>query len=486
MIFDSIPFAEVSLKSGGIAHRALSSFIAQIEKKLGVIVSYDARTISLGRPDLLEATSLAHALERAGVIHSLQKSIVLPDEVPLTLWSAKCGDTTESFVAGCSPRSNPDSDLQAMYACLAEGVERSIWFTASDHCKKTVHATTGELQRKRISFIPPERFAGFNAAQRENNPKRELRPDSSYFWTRGLSLVRNTFVHLPFQTVSGKQRSENEIRESEPFIRQQTTIGLATWPTRKGAQLAGALEIIEREAYMIMWLNQLTLPKINLDSVCKDNEPLHTFIEKAERYNFKVHAIQMLTDAPTHAICVMVEDLSGMEPRFTMGLKSHRSLPYAIEKAMTEALRARRMYRHHVATGGHWDSKTPVLEVGHAERVYYWGVPENAKCLEFLIAGKEIVPEKKVWDSDTEDQHLSRILVWCRTSNFECISVPLTSSAKNVTPWHIEMMVMPDLQPTYLYENSRSFGCNRWQEVPKKFDITPRDTPYEDRPHPFA
>jgi ribosomal protein S12 methylthiotransferase accessory factor len=481
MILDSFPFSALPENA---TRRAISSFIALVEKKLGVIVSYDANSILFGRPDLTEATTLASLLEKNGIVVSLKPSIVPPDEPPIKLWSAQCAGRAGSLVGVGGGSSH--SDLQAIYATLAEGVERCIWFTQSDYCKKTLHATPDELRRRKIRFVAPERFAGFSATQRESHPRRKLRSDASYFWTSGTSLLTGAPAHLPFQTLSGKGSAEDEASDAEPAIRHRTTIGLATWPTQKGAQLAGALEIIEREAYMVMWLNQLTLPRIALGPVCEESPTLLAFVKKCERYGLKVHAIRMLTDAPTHAICVVLEDESEVEPRFALGLKAHRSLAYAIEKAMTEALRARRAYRNYAASGNRWDSTKPILEIGHVDRLYYWGLPENARNLEFLIAGKEAAHETREWDSDTEEGHLSRILLWCRTSNFECISIPLTSSKKNITPWHIEMVVMPDLQPTYLLERSRSFGCNRWQEVPKKFNISPRSEPYEERPHPYA
>jgi ribosomal protein S12 methylthiotransferase accessory factor len=304
-------------------------------------------------------------------------------------------------------------------------------------------------------------------------------------------------IYIPFQTISGMRREhflhndtetqgENLQAEREPVIRSGTTTGLATWSTRTGAILAGAMEIIEREAYMIMWLNQFSLPRIRLDEISAKNSSLGELLKKCEKYRIKIHAIRMLTDAPTHAVCVVAEDMSGLEPRFALGLKADRSLSRAIEKAAIEALRMRPKYRFFLASGKTWDIQTPVIDIGHEERAYYWAQKENSKQLEFLISGEILPPPKDSWDNDSDEEHLSRIIGWCRSSNFDFASVSLGKSAKNVTPWHIEMAVMPDLQPMHLLERSRMFGSSRWRTVPEKLGLTPLSEPYAAAPHPFV
>jgi hypothetical protein len=129
---------------------------------------------------------------------------------------------------------------------------------------------------------------------------------------------------------------------------------------------------------------------------------------------------------------------------------------------------------------------TPVGKIGHRDRLEYWGTAEHAKHLEFLIQGKEEDAPTALWETDTEEQHLSRIIEWCRKNNYECFSVALDTSAKNPTSLHVEQVVIPELQPAYLTETTQAFGGNRWKEVPLKFGISPRKEPFAERPHPFS
>lgn len=476
MLIDAIP----AFASGDAPHesrqaRAISSFLRFIEKKLGVSVVRDARIAPYERPDLATAWKLASDLHRAGVIEThILPADPMPDEPHLKLWYAFCTDSTRHRAGGASLQ----SDLDALMATLAEALERTIWFTETDYFRNPIRARANEMRKPHIA---PERFASFSPEQRTGRGN-SLSPDASYLWVEGRSLVNNSPIYLPAQTVSGYGRHAESL---EPLIRQRTTNGLATWPTQTGAQLAGALELIERDAYMIMWLNQLTLPRLDLSTILDEHDPLARFIARSERYNLKIHIVPMITDAPTHAICAVVEDTTGNQPRFTVGLKAHRSLATAIEKATTEALRARRGYRGRAARNETIDPTTPVEQIQHHGRVDYWAHPAHAEQLEFLIRGEKRAPVSAAWDVDSIEQHLHRIVAWCRSAGYEYASVPLTGSAKNPTTMHVEMTVIPELQPLYVMESHRMFGGTRLREIPEAFGYAPRDTLFSDAPHPF-
>lgn len=480
MIIDGIPAEQLATKAN-FTDRAITSFIKFIERKLNVSVIKNIRGLP-DDPALFAPLRLARMLQDKGIIKSSGRTVRnFPDEPRLRSWYAICNDSTSHQVGGTTW----DSDADALYAALAEGLERYIWLTQDDFFIRPTKATTDGI-RTVGSFIAPEKIAGFSEEQRANNPELQLHNDTEYLWIQATSLTKKAAVYIPAQVVNRAQSQQQEPGAKEPLIRRQTTIGLATWPTQTGARLAGAQEVIEREAYMVMWLNQLTLPRLSLAPLCARDPSLARIIASCERYGLKTHVIQMLTDAPTHAFTVVMEDTSNIAPRFTFGLKAHRNPSFAIQKAMTEALRAHRGCRLWFDAGNSWDMKTPASEVGHRERLYYWSMPEHAKKLEFLIQGPLIETETKEWESDTEEQNLQRILSWCAEKELECISVSLGTSAKNPTPWHVEMVIMPELQPTYLTESTQAFGGNRWREVPILFGYSPRDKPFADEPHPFS
>jgi len=474
MLIDAVSATESNDESG----RAIASFLSFIERKLGVLVVRDGRSFD---PSLAAPLHLAKLLQDKGIIKSFYKNIQLSDEPRMQSWSAICNNRTSHQTGGASW----DSEEQALYAALAEALERYIWFMKEDYYVDPTRATVEGISAKGI-FVPPERFSGYSDEQRELNKRRHITKDAEFVWIQGLSLVQNMPIYVPSQVVSGVWSEYYTPGTPEPAIRPPITIGLATWPTQAGARCAGANEAIEREAYMVMWLNQMTMQRYSHASLRAFDPKLGRLIDACEKYRLKIHVIQMPTDAPTHAIAVVLEDLSDVAPRYTIGIRTHRSLINAVEKAAAEAFRARRGHRYWIRQGNAWDPATPARDVGHRDRLYYWGCPENAPRLKFLIEGPEIAAKPAAWEADTSDEHLERIVRWCTESNLECIAVSLGTSPTNPTPLHIEMMIMPDLQWTYLSETTQVFGGTRWREIPTKLGYAPRTEPFADEPHPFS
>ncbi|MEN9561647.1 MAG: hypothetical protein RIQ56_920, partial [Candidatus Parcubacteria bacterium] len=462
MIIDGISASKAG-SAAPLRERATAAFLAFVEKKLGIKTTNDIRDLRVNL-DMVETVRLANKLVQTGVITEFARVASDPDYPRTYTWRAVCNNETKHPVGG----NTWESDHDALRAAIAEGLERFIWLTQEDYFQRAVRARAEDMARRGF-FISPEKIAGFSDAQRHGISTRTISPETFFTWIQGVSLVRGRKTFVPAQVISGTKNRETAQIYPEPEIRVSTTIGLATWPTQVGAQLAGINEILEREAYMIMWLNQLSLPRYTLSSLTSVDPGLTKLFADLERYRFKVSIIKMITDAPTHAIAAVIEDTSRSFPLYTIGLKAHRNLTSAVQKAVSEALRAQKSQRNWEKAGNVWNVNTPLETIGHRDRLRYWSVPENAKHMKFLVEGKEISAEKTPWANDTENQHLERIIEWCRTKNYECISVPLTKSAKNVTPWHIEMMFMPDVQPTYLTERNRTFGCNRWKEVPEFF-----------------
>lgn len=479
MILDGIPYQDYSrFLYSDSKGAAIRSFVRYLEKKLGIFAIYPTHSIPLGDASLIRPLQVAEDLISKGIIDSFRREIPYPDEPPIRIWS--CRSTYRSRVHVTGGMSS-ESDENALFAALAEGLERYVRSTQRDYFVSPLRATTAEIAEKG-SFLAPERFVGFSDEQRIRHPTLRLSPQDSYLWIRGASLTDGRTVFIPAQIASALP----EFRQGplkEPIIRVPSTVGLATWPTQARARLAGILEIIEHDAYMIMWLNQISPTRISLSRFRRQNPGLDALIQKCARYRLKVHALRMPTDAPTYAICAVVEDMTGVGPRFTLGLRAHFSLATAVEKALLEALRARVNYR---AFNTRPDSEAVAGNSSEDfARTSYWEARDNASGLEFLTRGREEKHEMDAWEDDTAERHLERLIAWCHEKGYECVAVSLGISKINPTPWFIEKIVMPDLQPSHVKEEWPYIGGRRLKEVPTRLGYTPREIPFTEAPHPF-
>jgi ribosomal protein S12 methylthiotransferase accessory factor YcaO len=188
----------------------------------------------------------------------------------------------------------------------------------------------------------------------------------------------------------------------------------------------------------------------------------------------------MHTNAPTYAICVVLEDTRGIAPQFSLGLRADRSLPRAVLSALLEALRAR-------VTSQDLTEKTDADPLTDEEiHLRFWRAQERSKRLSFLIHGDLIDLKPQPWERDSDEKHMERLRAWAQEKKYEIASVSLTGSQKNPTNLHIESVVIPELLPYYIREDCKHYASERLKKIPALFGYTPRETPYLDEPHPFG
>ncbi len=444
-----------------------------ITKRLGVTIGYTADSFLLADPRYVRVMRILERMQQRGMVLECYMPPLLTDEPPIKMWQVRFREGDESKSGGTAPT----DDVLALTIALAEAQERYIWFHSTDYYRNPRVATVDHML-SRYNTIDPARFAGLSQEQRARNPRFHISPTSSFKWIQGYSYVQQRHVYVPARTASPHQEA---VTQDEPFIRKLISTGLATYPERTEALLRGALEVIERDAYMISWLNQLTLPRIQVDELAHDAE-LAFLMASCDRYRLQVHLIPLLTDAPAHVIMAVIEDPLKHQPPFAFGLKAHRSLSAAARGAIMEALRARSGTRRRLSM----PDRPPLPKtIGHFDRLDYWAQGDNYKKLAFLIEGPVQAPQIAPWETDSVEAHWQRILTWCTTRGYECLSVPLTPSRANVTDWHIEMVIIPELQPIHYHEGLPHIGGTRLQEIPTQYGYRARD-PFVTEPHPFA
>ncbi|MCA9366348.1 YcaO-like family protein [Candidatus Kaiserbacteria bacterium] len=464
----------------GFSDDAKLALITFIEKYFNASVTVDANYIPYGRTDLIPLFSIAQQLIEAKLIKNYRPITGYHDEPLQYHWAVTCGTHDNQRAGGMSI----DSDYDAFIAALAEAVERYLWFEDTSYFKKPMYASINEMQKKSISFISPDQITGVSKEQREKYGRLSFAPDSKFTWTLGQSWTTGKQLYLPAQLVNS---CRDKKLAREPILLMPITTGLATWPTREGAVLAGALEVIERDAYMILWLNQLKLPRLNLLDLAHTSPKLQRLLELCKKYQLEPSAIRMVTDAPTYAICASLKDTHEHVPAFTVGLKAHNSLSTAVEGALLEALRIRQTIRNRQSRTGKQSVKRDGSKLNHLERLDYWAEPQQVSNMYFLSGTDSSEPNpSENWEADSESDHLRRIVNWARNNNYELCSVSVGSTKRNVSPWNIEMVVMPDLQPMHQNERVPYVTGKRLSAVPEKFGYQSLPTPFTAYPHPFA
>ncbi len=482
MLRDVIAFRDFwhRVRGNDIRSRAVAAATAFLEKRVGGEMVYDIEKLPYPYLELASLLEFAELLKERGIITQYGPMRSPPDEPRMAHWYATCNNAGSHVTAGAST----ESEEEALIKALAEANERYLWYETFDFGSVRV-ATEKEMEDQ--ASLKTGLFAGYSAELRAQNKRLHIDESSRFAWIQGHSWTKNSPVWLPAQTVSGFSGPIASVHRisSEPFIRPAITNGLASHISRERAVLSGVLELIERDAYIITWLNQLSAPRLDLATLAEESAALNTIVSRCRRYRLEPHIVRLVSDAPTYALCAVLEDMSGIAPRFSFGLKANQNPAKAAEGAILEALRAHRGIR------GTWAKKDfnpqiPVREIGHYERLQYWTYGKNHENLEFFIKGPQVPRKKEVFENDSPEEHLTRIVEWCKSKSYSLATVSFTHSKRNFSPWHIEASVIPEIQPAHLVERyPTSFG-KRVAEVPRALGLTPRSEPYLDAPHPFA
>ena len=148
---------------------------------------------------------------------------------------------------------------EAAASAVGEALERySASFVPKD---ALVVASASELG---ADAVEPERFALFSERQHQTPgfPFRRFTGDAPFAWVAGRSLPSGEPAWLPAELVF----LAGPALEGERPIGYATSSGMACGETRDATLVRGLCELLERDAFMMVWSNRLSLPLLDWSS----------------------------------------------------------------------------------------------------------------------------------------------------------------------------------------------------------------------------
>jgi len=194
-----------------------------------------------------------------GLVTALVEFAHAPDEMRLVSCGAVAADAAP--LGGRRPTGSSGGSHwlrpAARAAALGEALERHS--AAYVPPPGGVLATAAELGDAAAS---PSRFALFHPAQHaaKGFPFAPFTEHTRIRWIQGFSLRDGGDAWLPAQLVYLPIASPDA---DEELIAYATSSGVACAPTREEAILSALLELIERDAFMLVWRNRLSLPRLD-------------------------------------------------------------------------------------------------------------------------------------------------------------------------------------------------------------------------------
>jgi ribosomal protein S12 methylthiotransferase accessory factor len=451
-------------------NKILNFFLKKIENylKTNLYVIQTNETEQLIHKDSLKyAKSLNWCIKNAGVLGTTFSKFQLPDEPFLYQVDIKKYGTGSDFF-----------DKQAaMWKALGEYIERYLWSESSDWYKNTsVKSTIKDIGPKGLKLST---LAGFSSKQKKNHDQLNFTEDTLLSWTKcNLISPSKGTIYCPTQILSSQYTSK---KNSEPLLRWSITTGLATSQNLKGAITAGLLECIERDAFMISYLNKLPLQRLDLDFLSKQNSKILHVVEEFKKHQLKPYVFKMATDFDVHAYMGLIidEKSNQFSPLLTLGARAS----FDPNKSILDSLSEAQVVRNYLRNSGMKKEldKTKVLK--HKTRLIYWAQKKSLNDLDFLFKENDLyIPEETI--TPTEDKQYKIVTNQLKELDYQAFYKELTTITHRPLKLRTVMTVVPKLQPMHLDESFPYFGGERIKSVPIKLGY-PVSKSLNTEPHPF-
>jgi ribosomal protein S12 methylthiotransferase accessory factor len=379
-------------------------------------------------------------------------------------------------------------EKRAMLSALGEMVERFSLKTF--YPKNMIRASFTKLGREAVN---PELFSNLSQSERlaiqeslifqKNHPGMKLvfNQDTQFGWVKARTFLDGQSRYVPAQLISLDERL---LKKENSFIRFPLSTGAAAGENLEQAILNGMLEVIERDAFMITWLNRLAPEKIDLET---GSEKIKNIARIFRRYNLEFYVLSLPTDFQIPVFLGVVIDRSGLGPAVAVGTKASFSLSNAIESVAEDALAVRSAMRHKTMKSGLPELKHLALE----NRAYVWySVEMIAKIESFLNGEKKPLEyfEKKYSLSllakgfPAQLQFLADRL---KELKLNAYWVDITNKKLSYLNIPSVMVLIPGMQALYTDECFPYAEGERLKSVPPKFGFKPAEN-INNQPHPFA
>ncbi|WP_061808957.1 YcaO-like family protein [Rossellomorea vietnamensis] len=298
----------------------------------------------------------------------------------------------------------------------------------------------------------------------------EITKDSEMYWVESVDELTGLNTLVPVTAVYfnlGPNHYSNHIRES-------ISTGLAAGNSKTMAKEGAILECIERDAIMIMWLNKISAPVIDISSI--EDDFLKDKVKSLEEIGFSTYFLDITTDIEVPTYFVVIKNNYEKVPFVQVGAKSHFDRFTALRGAFLEAavginLFTRPFKREFVDI-------TDIKKINSIhDHIYYYGLGGGQEKLQFLFDGPQ-----KTFTPETKVHNIEELKAILKEKNLNLYTVDVTTEDVEEQGIHVVRAVMPEL--AFLETWLPMLNCKRLTSVPLNLGyILPES--FNKDPHPF-
>ena len=321
--------------------------------------------------------------------------------------------------------------------------------------------------------------------QAEKNLRFKKDVGSSFYWVRG-ERIDGRPVYIPSQLIFWNYDFSHDT--NEPILAQPITNGAAGHFTKDEAILGGLLELIERDGFLIYWLNGLS-PRV-IDIPAGQDSDLTRFLDLIERYGLDIQFLDTTTDVGIPSVTCVLIDSRGAEPQLIVSGASGFSMRDTILKSGHEALNILQL-RTERKDFSLPDNYEPFIDevIGHRERIALWKGAQMMERFSFFLQGEHESIDEFFGNTPQELSAGARLAYVVNKfaalgSGYEIYVYEAKHKVLKTLGYHVVQTIVPQLMPLYLNEHFVPLDSKRLREVPAKigYEAASELNPW---PHPF-
>jgi ribosomal protein S12 methylthiotransferase accessory factor len=422
---------------------------------------------------------------RFGIVKELKLFIPDPSEpsqprvVQSILANHRYKSKDEHLKSGASGKGLTINDAQE--GALGEAVERYsslFWYP-----EEITYARRSELSGRSLD---PNRLVLYRPEQYVNVPYRPYTEDATLGWARCHSLTNGEMIFVPALAIFLGYSAGSP----EESIFGPTSNGLATGDSLHNAVFSAALEIIERDAFLVGWNHQLAIER--WDPLTHPDPEFRKLLEVYRRRGVELELFQMPTDTDVGVFFALgVTENREELPTAVVGLGAHPNPVIAARKAFLEVGQIRLALRRRLRSSEVrqkmnelFQSPSLVKELEDHDLLY---AHPGALCkFDFL---RKMPITQSAWSVNFPERDLHWLTEHLAGLGHELIYFDLTPHDMRRLGLYTARAIIPDFQPIDFGYHQLRLGGERLHQLPYK--LGRREKPaspgtLNPDPHPIA
>lgn len=390
---------------------------------------------------------------------------------------ALLGHPTGANISGSGAALGPES---ARGAAIGECLERYAASIVDD--EELVIASHRSLTESGGKGHDPSAWALFDPSQQTGYPP--FSDDLTIAWTTGWSLCTNERLFVP-ACLTYLSSSPALRRCGARVIGPSVSTGCACATTRTESLLKGLCELIERDAFMIVWRNRLGMPEVTIDKASAIHE---TYQSRFARPGLDYRIWETTLDFPVPSFFGILFDHRWPKTRMIVGGAAHPDAELAVQKTLCELVQGLTWLEHVDERAGRAITAYDRVRT-FTDRALLYAFQPPPDSYSFLSRDHARIPLSSIPSRRQSPSvlldHLVEELV---DRGYQPCAVDLTTDDIRECGYVVTRVVVPGLETMDGDHRLQLLGGARWRQVPATLglSISPagiRDiNPY---PHPY-